>query len=63
MVGYQQVESNLMMLKGSLIVRKHIKENLSRNKKYMAYCECKKRTINHEINQVFIAANQVLLKY
>ncbi|HFK1710213.1 MULTISPECIES: McrC family protein [unclassified Bacillus (in: firmicutes)] len=62
MMEYQQVENNLMMLKGSLIVRKHIKENLSRNKKYMAYCEYEERTINHEINQVFEAANQLLLK-
>lgn len=62
MMEYQQVENNLMMLKGSLIVRKHIKENLSRNKKYMAYCEYEERTINHEINQVFVAANQLLLK-
>ncbi|MFB5589540.1 McrC family protein [Bacillus cereus] len=62
MMEYQQVENNLMMLKGSLIVQKHIKENLSRNKKYMAYCEYEERTINHEINQVFIAANQLLLK-
>lgn len=28
----------------------------------MAYCEYEERTINHEINQVFIAANQLLLK-
>ncbi|MGH0542152.1 McrC family protein [Bacillus cereus] len=62
MMEYQQVENNLMMLKGSLIVRKHIKENLSRNKKYMAYCDYEERTINHEINQVFVAANQLLLK-
>jgi 5-methylcytosine-specific restriction enzyme subunit McrC len=62
MMEYQQVENNLMMLKGSLIVQKHIKENLSRNKKYMAYCEYEERTINHEINQVFVAANQLLLK-
>lgn len=62
MMEYQQVENNLMMLKGSLIVRKHINENLSRNKKYMAYCEYEERTINNEINQVFIAANQLLLK-
>ncbi|MDF9528432.1 McrC family protein [Bacillus cereus] len=62
MMEYQQVENNLMMLKGSLIVRKHITENLSRNKKYMAYCEYEERTINHEINQVFLAANQLLLK-
>ncbi|PEQ30018.1 McrC family protein [Bacillus thuringiensis] len=62
MMEYQQVENNLMMLKGSLIVRKHITENLSRNKKYMAYCEYEERTINHEINQVFVAANQLLLK-
>ncbi|RFB53692.1 McrC family protein [Bacillus thuringiensis] len=62
MMEYQQVENNLMVLKGSLIVRKHIKENLSRNKKYMAYCEYEERTINHEINQAFVAANQLLLK-
>ncbi|MGG0448233.1 hypothetical protein ABEZ87_29980 [Bacillus mycoides] len=62
MMEYQQVENNLMMLKGSLIVRKHIKENLSQNKKYMAYCEYEERTINYEINQVFIAANQLLLE-
>ncbi|HDR7848883.1 TPA: hypothetical protein QCY30_003592 [Bacillus toyonensis] len=62
MMEYRQVENNLMMLKGSLIVQKHIKENLSRNKKYMAYCEYEERTINHEINQVFITANQLLLK-
>lgn len=62
MMEYQQVENNLMMLKGSLIVQKHFKENLSRNKKYMAYCEYEERTINHEINQVFVAANQLLLK-
>ncbi|WP_100616864.1 McrC family protein [Bacillus cereus] len=62
MMEYQQVENNLMVLKGSLIIRKHIKENLSRNKKYMAYCEYEERTINHEINQVFVAANQLLLK-
>ncbi|PFC37686.1 McrC family protein [Bacillus cereus] len=62
MMEYQQVENNLMMLKGSLIVRKHIKENLSRNKKYMAYCEYEERTTNHEINQVFVVANQLLLR-
>lgn len=62
MMEYQQVENNLMVLKGSLIVRKHITENLSRNKKYMAYCEYEERTINHEINQVFVDANQLLLK-
>ncbi|PGX74537.1 hypothetical protein COE45_28660 [Bacillus thuringiensis] len=62
MMEYQQVENNLMMLKGSLIVRKHITENLSRNKKYMAYCEYEERTINHEINQVYVAVNQLLLK-
>ncbi|MGU7367954.1 McrC family protein [Bacillus cereus] len=62
MMKYEQVENNLMVLKGSLIIRKHIKENLSRNKKYMAYCEYEERTINHEINQVFVAANQLLLK-
>ncbi|WP_242292275.1 McrC family protein [Bacillus cereus group sp. BfR-BA-01441] len=62
MMEYQQVENNLMVLKGSLIIRKHIKENLSQNKKYMAYCEYEERTINHEINQVFVAANQLLLK-
>lgn len=28
----------------------------------MAYCKCEERTINHEINQVFVAANQLLLK-
>lgn len=28
----------------------------------MAYCEYEERTINHEINQVFVAANQLLLK-
>lgn len=29
MMEYHQVENNLMVLKGSLIIRKHIKENLS----------------------------------
>ncbi|EJQ03198.1 hypothetical protein IE3_05569 [Bacillus cereus BAG3X2-1] len=62
MMEHQQVENNLMMLKGSLIVQKHIKENLIRNKRYMAYCEYEEITINHEINQLFIAANQLLLK-
>ncbi|TPF14231.1 McrC family protein [Priestia megaterium] len=59
---YQQVENNLMMLKGALAVPQHIKENLSRHKKYMAYCEYEERTINHELNQVFVASNQLLLK-
>ncbi|PHB39083.1 hypothetical protein COE86_04200 [Bacillus toyonensis] len=59
---YQQVENNLMALKGALIIPKHIKENLSRNKKYMAYCEYEERTVDHELNQVFTAANQLLLR-
>ncbi|PFY80041.1 McrC family protein [Bacillus toyonensis] len=59
---YQQVEDNLMALKGALIIQNHIKENLSRNKKYKAYCEYEERTVDHELNQVFVAANQLLLK-
>lgn len=59
---YQQVEDNLMALKGALIIQNHIKENLSRNKKYKAYCEYEERTVDHELNQVFEAANQLLLK-
>ncbi|WP_416045815.1 McrC family protein [Priestia megaterium] len=59
---YQQVENNLMMLKGALAIPQHIKENLSRKKKYMAYCEYEERTIDHELNQVFVASNQLLLK-
>nr|WP_282599509.1 hypothetical protein [Priestia megaterium] len=39
---YQQVENNLMMLKGALVIPNHIKDNLSRNKKYMATVNMKK---------------------
>ncbi|MEH7514264.1 hypothetical protein V7146_16240 [Gottfriedia acidiceleris] len=59
---YQQVENNLMTLKGALIIAKHINNNLSRNKKYMAYCEYEERTIDHDLNQVFKAANNLLLR-
>ncbi|EMN7731571.1 hypothetical protein WB980_004984 [Bacillus cereus] len=59
---YQQVENNLMALKGALIIPKHIKENLSRNKKYMAYCEYEERIVDYELNQIFTAANKLLLK-
>lgn len=59
---YQQVENNLMALKGALIIPKHIKENLSRNKKYMAYCEYEERIVDYELNQIFMAANKLLLK-
>lgn len=59
---YQQVENNLMTLKGALVIPQHIKVNLSRNKKYMAYCEYEERSIDHQLNQVFKAANKLLLK-
>lgn len=58
---YCEVENNLMTLKGSLIIPKHIQENLSRNKKYMAYCEYDERVIDHVLNQVFKAANHLIL--
>lgn len=58
---YHEVENNLMTLKGSLIIPKHIQENLSRNKKYMAYCEYDERIIDHVLNQVFKAANHLIL--
>lgn len=58
---YHEVENNLMTLKGTLIIPKHIQENLSRNKKYMAYCEYDERVIDHVLNQVFKAANHLIL--
>jgi len=60
---YLQIEKNLTTLKGALVISDHIKENLSRYKKYMAYCEYEEKIIDHELNQIFIAANRVLLKY
>jgi len=60
---YLQIENNLTTLKGALVISEHIKENLSRNKKYMAYCEYGERIIDHELNQIFISANRVLQKY
>ncbi len=59
---YQQVKNNLMTLKGALDIPMHIKENLSRNKKFMAYCEYEERTIDYKLNQVFKATNKLLLK-
>lgn len=61
--NYKQVESNLTTLKGALVISEHIKDNLSRNKKHLAYCEYEERIVDHELNQIFMAANKLLLKY
>lgn len=59
---YVQVEKNLVSLKGSLLVQRHIRENVSRNKPYQAYCEFEERTVDHKLNQLFKTVTSMLLK-
>ncbi|MCZ2260794.1 McrC family protein [Sporosarcina sp. G11-34] len=59
---YVEVENNLMSLKGSLLVQKHIRENISRNKPYQAYCEYEERTEDHNLNRLFKTVSILLSK-
>ncbi|POZ56190.1 hypothetical protein LYSIN_00973 [Lysinibacillus sphaericus] len=60
---YALVQENLLSLKGSLMVSSHIRENISRNQSYRAYCEFEERIVDHELNQLFVAANCILHRY
>lgn len=57
---YQMVEENLFTLKGSLVMPEHIRQNLSTNRRYRAYCQFEERILDNDVNQVFRTANAFL---
>ena len=59
---YVEVENNLFNLKGSLLVQQHIRENVSRNKPFQAYCEYEERTADHKLNRLFKTVASMLSK-
>lgn len=58
---YIAIEDNLHVLKGSLQIKEQI-QNFSTNKRTRVYCRFEELQINNELNQVYKATNELLLK-
>lgn len=58
---YERVESNLPVIKGKLVISRHIRENMFHKTK--AYCEYDEHTENNLLNQLLKAALLIVLPH
>ena len=59
---YQTLRTTSPVLKGRLLVNRHIQELMSRNQGHHAVCAYEERVADHEMNRLFLSTNHLLLR-
>ncbi|WP_393966274.1 McrC family protein [Exiguobacterium sp. S22-S28] len=57
---YQTLRTTSPVLKGRLLVNRHIQELMSRNQGHHAVCEYEERVTDHDMNRLFLSTNHLL---